>query len=185
MDPQQFLSLQYQSLREEIRETKARIFQIAAIGLFVLPGGEYLVKTLEVTLVRFILPLLVLCVGLLYLSEHRALMRCGRFIRLEIEPHVPGGITGWETWLERRSEARVASDQPRAVSDYLAWCYMLLLSAYYVTSVTMAGIAARALWPELLLATVAPLVAYGVLGVWFGRILFTSARSTRTLDETT
>jgi hypothetical protein len=42
MERAEFLKNQYLMLRDEIKEAKARIFYIAAIGLFVLPGGQYL-----------------------------------------------------------------------------------------------------------------------------------------------
>lgn len=174
MEKTEFLKQQYLTLREEIKETKARIFYIAAIGLFVLPGGQYLAKAMEADLVLLALPLLVVCVGLLYLAENRALMRCGRYIRQHIESAVQG-VTAWEEWLESRD----ASD-PRTVDKLVAYALYLLMLVYYALSTAAAYralakmIANQNRLPEALLAV------SSAIGVAFLALLVWNVRSTTT-----
>lgn len=172
MERAEFQKQQYLTLREEIRESKARIFYIAAIGLFVLPGGQYLAKALQADLVLLALPLLVVCVGLLYLAENRALMRCGRYIRQNIESEI-AGVIGWEEWLESAD-----SCDPRTVDKLVAYAFYLLMVVYYILSV---GAAHRALvgmvaagnrLPEMLLALYTP------IGLGFLGLLIWNVRST-------
>ena len=80
MDPNEFLKQQYVTLREEIRETKNRIFQTMGFGLVVIPGSHFLAQSYKIDTVTLSLPVLVLVVALVYLSENNALMRCGRYM---------------------------------------------------------------------------------------------------------
>ena len=121
MDESQFLMEEYKTLREEIRETKARIFKLVGFGIFAVPVAHFVAQTYRLDVVILSLPLLVIVVALLYLSENHALMRCGCYIREHIEPKVEDTIgevillekgsdrsiepkvkdtIGWETWLE-------------------------------------------------------------------------------------
>jgi hypothetical protein len=179
MDVDKFAELQYTTLREEIRETKARIFYIAAIGLFVLPGGDYLTRTLETPSIRLVLPLLVVCVVLLYLSENHALMRCGRYIREQIEEkhidHKATKFTGWESWLESQD----AADR-RSVDKFVSYAFYLLTTVYYLLSSVAAYNAGDSIakakgmpWlPGLLIAL------YSALGVSLLVLLVRNIRST-------
>jgi len=172
LDKSKFMELQFVTLREEIRETKARIFYIMGIGLFVVPGGEYLSRTMGAPVVQVILPILVVCVGLFYLSENHALMRCGRYIRQQIETNVEGAM-GWEQWLESKD-----SCNPRSVDRYVSYAFYLLISVYYLASSIGAYIASSK-WtsaPSWLPHALAGF--YAGLGVCFLWLLVANIRST-------
>ena len=127
-----FLREQYISLREEIKDTKDRTFKIAAIGLFILPAGQYVAKMMEAQFLLLFLPVLVISVALLYLSENHSLMRCGRYIRKYIESEIPNFV-GWENWLELKDVC-----DPRSVDRYVAYSIYIVLGAYYIASVWVA-----------------------------------------------
>ncbi len=132
MDENDFCKEQYLTLREEIRETKNRIFYIGAIALFVAPAGQFIVRAMDAQFVVLLLPLLVMSVALLYLSENHALMRCGRFIKHHVEPRYPT-VDGWENWLETPDPS-----QPRSVDRLAAYAIYLVLGCYYVATTVAA-----------------------------------------------
>src|SRR3990170_5614549 len=132
MDRGQFLNQQYLTLREEIRETKDRIFKTMAFGLVVVPGSHFLAEAYKIDTVTLTLPILVIVVALIYLAENNALMRCGRYIKRHIEPEIRD-IVGWEQWLETKS-----SWDARSVDKYLSYAFYLLFFVYFVGSVFMA-----------------------------------------------
>jgi hypothetical protein len=174
MNRDAFVLTQYESLRVEIKETKSRIFYIAAIGLFVLPGGEYLAKAIGAPEIRLALPLLVVCVGFLYLAENHALMRCGRYIRLHVEPEVHDHL-GWEAWLEGPDAA-----DPRKVGRYMAYAFYLLLFVYYIVATAAAFRATRIVTHGGYVLPTMLLLAYVGLGVLFLGILFREIHPTTT-----
>lgn len=132
MNKDEFIKQQYISLREEIKETKTRIFKTIGFGLTVAPGF-YLVSQLQNQKFGFIIltiPFLVIVVGLIYLAESNSLMRCGRYIRLIIEYPFITDILGWETWLEKPDE----NFETRNVDKYLFWGFYFLSSLYFLGS---------------------------------------------------
>ncbi len=173
VDRSTFLKEQFLTLRREIEETKARIFKTLAFGIAVVPAAHYLAKVYDLDIVLFATPLLVIVVALLYLSENHALMRCGRYILREIEPHLEGAV-GWETWLEARG-----SFDPRTVDKLLSVCFYLLYFVYFSGSVFLATRKARAQLGEV--TSAALLGTYVAIGIWFLIYLFRNIRtSTRT-----
>jgi hypothetical protein len=56
MNPEEFAKLEYATLREEIRETKNRIFKLAAIALVGLPAVSAAAEVLKIDLVVLVLP---------------------------------------------------------------------------------------------------------------------------------
>jgi hypothetical protein len=172
MDRAEFERHQYIALREEVCQTKARIFYIAAIALFVVPGGQYLARTMDAELVLLALPFLVICVALLYLSENHALMRCGRYIRLYVEEPIDD-VHGWEEWLESKD-----SCEPRNVDRYVSYSLYLLLLTYYAASVIIAD---RAIVKSQAMTS----ARYPALGVYLGVGAFFLLFLLRTIRSTT
>jgi hypothetical protein len=68
MDKQEFLKQQYLTLRDEIKETKDRIFKTMGFGLVVVPGSHFLAEAYKVDTVTLSLPILVVVVALIYLA---------------------------------------------------------------------------------------------------------------------
>lgn len=132
VDPsREFALQQYLTLREEIKETKERLFKVMTFGIIGVPAANYLSDRFNIPEVLLALPVLVLIIALMYLAENHGLMRCGRFIRTEIEPRYPE-VVGWERWLEE-------SDERRSVDRYVAYSFFLLFVVYYVGTAVAAG----------------------------------------------
>src|SRR5712691_8930930 len=133
MDRQEFLKQQFITLREEVRETKDRIFKTMGFGLVVVPGSNFLAQAYQIDTITLSLPVLVVVVALLYLSEENALMRCGRYIKHHIEPDIPDAV-GWEQWLEMSS-----TWDARSVDKHVSYAFYLLFLVYFVGSAFIAG----------------------------------------------
>jgi len=135
MDLDKFVELQYQTLRKEIEVTKERIFKIMTGGATVVPLAQFLALSYDLGIITLLLPFLVVIVILLFLSEMNALMRCGRYIRTEIEPLFNAKkITGWETWLESHVDI-----DTRKVDKYVGYSFYILTFFYYILSVFLAS----------------------------------------------
>ena len=157
MEGQEFLKQQYISLREEIKETKTRIFKIAGFGIFVVPAAQYIAKAYQLDIIFIALPLLVIMVALLYLSENHALMRCGYYIKEHIEPKM---IIGWEAWLAEKGRY-----DRRSVDKYLSYSFCLLFLIYY--SGALYAVGRYALHEFGATAMLAMVGSYVVIGVTF------------------
>src|ERR1041384_6506903 len=130
---QQFLLEEFRSLREEIKEIKSRIFQIVGFGLLILPAAETFARNQAgFESVLLVIPVLVIVVALLYLSESQELMRCGKYIRENIEPEYGGG---WEAWLEHPAGG---AKNLRQAEKYVSYCFHILFSLYYAAAVFLA-----------------------------------------------
>ncbi len=134
MDKDRFLRIQFESLRDEIRDTKSRIFKTIIAGLTVVPAANVLGTAYEVDVVTISLPILVLVIGLVYLSENHALMRCGRYIHDHIETETPDAV-GWESWL-RAPDAfqKRTTDKLTFQAFYLLYLVYFLGSSWLATS---------------------------------------------------
>jgi len=127
MDDNDFLLAQFSTLREEIKETKARIYRTLGFGITAVPTAHYLAQSYNIDILAITLPILVLVVGLMYLSENHSLMRCGRYIREQIESHT--NVIGWEEWLSTPDIFK-----KRAVDIFLFYSFYILFLMYYMSS---------------------------------------------------
>lgn len=172
MEKLEFLKSQYQTLRKEIEESKNRVFQTMGFGLVVVPGSHFLAQAYKLDIVILSLPLLVIVVALVYLSESNAIMRCGRYIKHNIEPFIPD-VVGWEQWLELRS-----AYDTRDVDKHMSSAFYLLFFVYFAGSTFVA--AKFALGEFGLLVTAMLLGAYVAIGIWFLIFLVKSRRISTT-----
>jgi len=178
MDKSEFLREQFITLRQEIKAIKARIFWITLLGIFGVPIVTYLAETSTKGLfVSPMIPYLVIVLIVMFLAEQNALMRAGRYVLNEIEPHV-GHSPGWETWLGGHSALRV-------MDKHLFAVFMLVFFAYYFMSI---GFAIEQLWSidrqalVITVWTVAAVVTYAVGGIW---AIVTFLHHWRTVTTTT
>lgn len=174
LDDSEFLKWQYDALRKEIDATKDRIFKTTGFGLVAIPIANSIAYIYQAKPLVLLLPVLVIVVALVYLSENQALMRCGRYIRLQIEPRAKG-VVGWETWLESHDPFG-----PRDVDEHLTRSFLLLFLIYLIASVYLASQVVLSDFGQ-----VAPylLGGYAAIGVWFIIYLIKNLRtatSTRT-----
>ncbi|WP_417912007.1 hypothetical protein [Candidatus Electronema sp. TJ] len=138
-----FLIEQYKTLREEVKETKARIFQLAMLGIIGLPSSYFLAENYEnLKILRASLPIIICTFLLIFLSETRALMRCGQFIKENIEPcfkckKCNTSQRHWEGWLESGKNI-CGIKEKRLVDVFLAISFYVLFLIYYCLSVVLA-----------------------------------------------
>jgi len=95
MEKADFLKAQFETLRDEIKETKARIFWILSMGVILIPAAQTVGARYELGFALLGLPIIIIVYALLYLAENHALMRCGSYIRTQVEEAVPE-VIGWE-----------------------------------------------------------------------------------------
>ncbi len=170
MEESEFEKQQYLSLRREIEQTKGRIFKIISVGLIAIPSFQFLSYSLKVEVLTLLIPILIIIVSLLYLSENHALMRAGRFIKLEIEKKYE--VSGWENWIEQNPY------ENRTVDKYVSYILYLLFFFYYTTSVSLATIYAK---KEFSIIYQGVTIAFFVaIGIWFLFFLIQNIRNTTT-----
>lgn len=142
MDQKKFMEYEYLTLREEIKETKTRLFRLAAISLVAMPSFYSVAKIYELKAIILSLPLLICAVILLFLSESRALMRCGTYIKNNIEYRIRNEYKdndiGWEHWLQERPSEHKADR--RDFNKFSAVFFYIVFFFYYVTSVHQAAL---------------------------------------------
>ena len=160
MELDEFIRQEYITLREEIKETKARLFKIMGFGIIALPSGQYVAAMYKVIVLIYILPLLIIVIALAYLAENHALMRCGNYIRFNIEDKVQGMI-GWESWIETSDQ----KNNKRIVDQYRKASFYILFAVYYVISVSLAMTAIDEQFG--LIAMIIGTALYVAIGVWF------------------
>lgn len=172
MNKEDFLREEYISLREEIKETKSRLFRLAALGIIGMPAAYSTAELYSIDVLILSLPLLMCTVILLYLSESRALMRCGTYIKNKIESGVDGNgdrTIGWESWLSRNDES---GPDRRAVDKIIAVFFYLLFTFYYIASSQLAIDLANNKYGILGAASALGFyIAIGILFLWY---LFTN-----------
>jgi len=158
MEQKNFIIEEYRTLREEIRETKSRIYRTIVAGLTVVPAANALGEKYDITVLLVSLPILVLVVAFLYLSEFHGLMRCGRYIRENIEPHVDK-VVGWENWLSTPDETK-----KRTVDLFAFVSFNILYAVYFVGGAVLAVNQLRVLFGSI--AMVASGLVYLAILVW-------------------
>jgi hypothetical protein len=137
MDAGRFSREQFLTLREEIKNTKSRLFWISAMGLFGVPLLTIFASQVErERFVALLVPYFVLVIILMFLAEQNALMRAGRFIRERVEKDT--GPNGWEGWLESRPDLRL-------MDRHFFACFIIVFFVYYFMTI---GLALQGLWME-------------------------------------
>lgn len=171
MDKQEFLKEQFLTLREEIKETKSRIFKLVGLAIVGVPAAHFLAYSYKLEIIVLAIPLLVIVVALLYMSENHALMRCGRYIKLYIESEIKD-IVGWEQWLETPGEF-----QARTVDKFVSYCFYLLFFIYFAGSVFLAD---RFVQEKYGIIRLILLGVYIAIGIWFLIFLIGNIRTSTT-----
>lgn len=152
--PSKLLELQFVALRAEILETKRQNFQTIGFGVASLPLGNLLAEK-SASLLYLALPAVVVVAALMYMGSNNAIIRCGEYIRTEVEPN---GI-GWEQWLENTPSARNAD---RVVSVAIR----TLFAIYLLIALWLAG---AELWRQVDPSLASPVISlYVLLCGWAG-----------------
>ena len=104
MPTDEFMKQQFLTLRDEIREFKARIFWLLIIGIFLVMAAGYLAAEHPNAFANAAIPFLLLGLMLSFISEQNNIARAGRYLR-ETEPQLER-LMGWEHWLETKPRLR-------------------------------------------------------------------------------
>lgn len=134
IDRQKFLELEYCTLRKEIETSKSNMFKLVVGGAAVIPAAQSLASTYSIGAITLALPLIVVVLVLLFLTENHAMMRAGTYILEQIEPNVEG-MTGWETWLNSTK----GGAGKRTVDKLLIFAFAVLAASYFMVSVVLAA----------------------------------------------
>ena len=100
-----FMKQQYLTLRDEIRESKARIFWLLIIGMVLVMAAGYLAAEHPSAFANAAIPFLLLGLMLAFVSEQNNIARAGRYLRETVEPRIEN-LVGWEHWLETKPRLR-------------------------------------------------------------------------------
>jgi quinol-cytochrome oxidoreductase complex cytochrome b subunit len=100
-----FMKQQYLTLRDEIRESKARIFWLLIIGMLMVMVAGYLAAEHPSAFANAAIPFLLLGLMLAFVSEQNNIARAGRYLRETVEPRIEN-LVGWEHWLETKPRLR-------------------------------------------------------------------------------
>jgi len=104
MSTDEFAKQQFLTLRDEIRESKARIFWLLIIGIVLVMISGYLAAEHPNAFANAAIPFLLLGLVLSFVSEQNNIARAGRYLR-EVEPQSENHA-GWERWLETKPRLR-------------------------------------------------------------------------------
>lgn len=115
---------EYRTLRKEVENTKANIFRTISFGLTGVPGLYFFSQQFDVQEITVPLPFVVLVIGYMYLSENHALMRCGKYIRENLEP-LFGHQPGWENWISNDERKN------RSVDRLLHFAFFAVFIIYF------------------------------------------------------
>lgn len=154
---------EYRALREEIGHAQARGWQALGAGVAVVPAAQHLAQTYEITVLMLALPLLMMVVGLMYVSQNLSVALIAEYFREHLEPRSGGGLH-WERWLEGDDEER--PNPIRYVESMLWFGFFLLFFLYYASSSYLA--VSRAQEVLGVQASAGLLAGYVSIGLWMG-----------------
>jgi hypothetical protein len=104
MSNEEYVKQQFLTLRDEIMQSKARIFWLLIIGIVLVLLSGYLAAEHPNAYAFVAMPFLLIALMLSYVSEQNNIARAGRYLR-EVEPQLENHA-GWERWLETKPHLR-------------------------------------------------------------------------------
>jgi uncharacterized membrane protein YfcA len=110
MPTEEFMKQQYLTLRDEIRESKARIFWLLIMGILLVLTAGYLAAEHPNAFANAAIPFLLIALMLSFVSEQNNIARAGRYLRETVEPTIQD-VVGWEHWLESKPKLREVDHQ--------------------------------------------------------------------------
>jgi uncharacterized membrane protein YfcA len=138
MPTEDFMKQQYLTLRDEIRESKARIFWLLIIGMLLVMAAGYLAAEHPNAFANAAIPFLLIGVMLSFVSEQNNIARAGRYLRETVEPTIQD-IVGWEHWLESKPKLREVDHQ-----FVIGFSVLFLIFFAITTSLTLTQLDRRA-----------------------------------------
>ena len=138
MASDEFMKQQFLTLREEIRDSKARIFWLLIIGMFLVMAAGYLAAEHPSAFANAAIPFLLLGLMLSFVSEQNNIARAGRYLREVVETRMEN-VVGWEHWLETKPRLREVDH-----SFVLGFSVLFLIFFAITTSLTLVQLDKRA-----------------------------------------
>jgi hypothetical protein len=167
MASDEFMKQQFLTLREEIRDSKARIFWLMIIGMFLVMASGYLAAEHPSAFANAAIPFLLLGLMLSFVSEQNNIARAGRYLREVVETRMEN-VVGWEHWLETKPRLREVDH-----SFVLGFSVLFLIFFAITTSLTLMQLDKRA--HELYVWAAA--IAYGLGAFCIAIVLWRHWRS--------
>jgi quinol-cytochrome oxidoreductase complex cytochrome b subunit len=131
MATDEFMKQQFLTLRDEIRDSKARIFWLMILGMALVMVAGYLAAEHPSAYANAAIPFLLLGLMLAFVSEQNNIARAGRYLRETVEPRIQG-LVGWEHWLESKPALREVDHQ-----FVLGFSVLFLIFFAITTSLTL------------------------------------------------
>jgi hypothetical protein len=131
MATDEFMKQQFLTLRDEIRESKTRIFWLLIIAMGLVMAAGYLAAEHPNAFANAAIPFLLLGLMLSFISEQNNIARAGRYLRETVEPRIEN-LMGWEHWLETKPRLREVDH-----SFVLGFSVLFLIFFAITTSLTL------------------------------------------------
>ena len=167
MSTDDFMKQQYLTLRDEIRESKSRIFWLMILGMLLVMAAGYLAAEHPSAFANAAIPFLLLGLMLAFIAEQNNIARAGRYLRETVEPRIQD-LVGWEHWLESKPHLREVDH-----SFVMGFSVLFLIFFAITTSLTLVQIDKTA--HELYV--VAAAIAYTLGAVCIAYVLWRHWRS--------
>lgn len=126
MNSDEFSKQQYITLRAEISESKARVFWLLILGIFLVMAAGYLAAEHPSAFANGGIPILLLALMLSFIAEESNISRAGRYLREVVEPKINDET--WEKWLEKHGRYREV-DRAFVVGFSVIFLTFFLISA--------------------------------------------------------
>ena len=130
MTSDDFIKHEYVTLRDEIRESKTRIFWLLIISVFLVMVAGYMAAEHPSAFANAAIPFLLLALMLSFIAEQNNIARAGRYLRETVEPRIQD-VTGWEHWLE-------SNPRLREVDHYFVIGFSILFLVFFLISSSLA-----------------------------------------------
>ena len=127
MSTDDFMKQQFITLRDEIRESKARIFWLMIIGMLLVMASGYLAAEYPNAFANAAIPFLLIGLMLSFVSEQNNIARAGRYLRESVEPRVqeqgPGARHGahWHASQDSGFSREQATASTASIATVACW----------------------------------------------------------------
>lgn len=149
------------ALRNEIDQTRARIFRIFMVALIGIPVMFYFVATGTSRWLVLLAPLVVLLLLVMYLSEQTMLMRAAGYIREKVE----ASDDDWQHWISTKG-MYAAARQLFAMFVVIGLFIYVLLLRLAISELMQINADIEAGWYSYYFDKYGVMLMYGVATLW-------------------
>jgi hypothetical protein len=145
MAPDEFSKQQYVALRAEISESKARVFWLLIVGMFLVLTAGYLAAAYPAAFANASIPFLLLALMLSFIAEESNISRAGRYLREVVEPKLRD-FTGWEHWLETQQRYREVDRAFVVGFSMIFLTFFVITASLTIRQLDLAGYRQQFVW---------------------------------------